>query len=96
VTEVNATINGMIADGRVDELMPYLTDEKLSKYALVKTINKIDQQMEDFRALRKLVAGDKSISGEEKRRIIDEIEQSENEMLRFYNIPAMRKEIAGL
>jgi len=96
VTEVNATINGMIADGRVDELMPYLTDEKLNKYALVQTINDIDQQMEEFRALRKLVAGDKSMSGEAKRKVIDEIEQSENELLRFYNIPAMRKEIAGL
>ena len=96
VTEVNATINGMIADGRVDELMPYLTDEKLNKYALVQTINDIDQQMEEFRALRKLVAGDKSMSGEAKRKVIDEIEQSENELLKFYNIPAMRKEIAGL
>jgi len=96
VTEVNATVNGMVADGRVDELMPYLTDEKLNKYALVQTINEIDQQMEDFRALRKLVAGDKSMGGEEKRRVIDEIERTENEMLKFYNIPAMRKNIAGL
>jgi hypothetical protein len=96
VTEVNATISGMIADGRVDELMPYLTDEKLNKYALVQTINQIDQQMEEFRALRKLVAGDKSMDGEAKRKVIDEIEQSENELLKFYNIPAMRKEIAGL
>jgi hypothetical protein len=96
VTEVNATINGMIADGRVDELMPYLTDEKLNKYALVQTINEIDQQMEDFRALRKLVAGDKSMGGEEKRRVIDDIDRTENELLKFYNIPAMRKNIAGL
>jgi hypothetical protein len=96
VTEVNATINGMIADGRVDELMPYLTDEKLNKYALVQTINEIDQQMEDFRAMRKLVAGDKTLGGEEKRRIIDEIEQTENQLLKFYNIPQMRKNIAGL
>jgi hypothetical protein len=96
VTEVNATINGMIADGRVDELMPYLTDEKLNKYALVQTINEIDQQMEDFRALRKLVAGDKSMGGEEKRKVIDDIDRTENELLKFYNIPAMRKNIAGL
>jgi hypothetical protein len=96
VTEVNATINGMIADGRVDELMPYLTDEKLNKYALVQTINDIDQQMEEFRALRKLVAGDKSMDGEAKRKVIDDIDRTENELLKFYNIPAMRKEIAGL
>jgi hypothetical protein len=96
VTEVNATINGMIADGREDELMPYLTDEKLNKYALVQTINEIDQQMEDFRALRKLVAGDKSMGGEEKRRVIDDIDRTENELLKFYNVPAMRKNIAGL
>lgn len=96
VTEVNATINGMIADGRTDELMPYLSDEKLSKYALVQTMNEIDQQMEDFRALRKLVAGDKSMGGEEKRKIIDDIDRTENELLKFYNIPAMRKNIAGL
>jgi hypothetical protein len=52
--------------------------------------------MEEFRALRKLVAGDKSMDGDAKRKVIDEIEQSENELLKFYNIPAMRKEIAGL
>ena len=96
VTEVNATINGMIADGRTDELMPYLSDEKLSKYALVQTINEIDQQMEDLRALRKLVAGDKSMGGGEKRKAIDDIDRTENELLKFYNIPAMRKNIAGL
>jgi hypothetical protein len=96
VTEVNATINGFKADGRVDELYEYLTDEKLNKYALVKTINKIDQQLEDFRALRKVVSSDPTMSGEEKRRVIDEIDASENELLQYYNIPQMRKEIAGL
>ncbi len=96
VTEVNATINGFKADGRVDELDAYLTDDKLRKYALVKTINKIDQQLEDFRALRKVVSSDPTMSGEEKRRVIDEIDASENELLQYYNIPQMRKEIAGL
>ena len=96
VTEVNATINGIIADGRVDELNSYLTDEKINKYGLMQTINEIDQQMEDFRALRKVVASDPSMSGEEKRRVISEIEQTENEMLKFYNIPAIRKNMAGL
>jgi hypothetical protein len=96
VTEVNATINGMVADGRADELMPYLTDEKLNKYALVQTMNEIDQNLEDFRAMRKLVAGDKTMSGEQKRKIIDDIEQTENQMLKFYNVPMMRKKIAGL
>jgi len=96
VTEVNATINGIIADGRVDELNSYLTDEKINKYGLMQTINEIDQHMEDFRALRKVVASDPSMSGEEKRRVISEIEQTENEMLKFYNIPAIRKNMAGL
>jgi hypothetical protein len=36
------------------------------------------------------------MGGEEKRKVIDEIERTENEMLKFYNIPAMRKNIAGL
>ena len=95
MTEVNATINGMIADGRVDELEAYLTDEKLNKYAMMQTVNEISQNLEDFRAMRKLVSGDKTMKGEEKRRILDEIDQTENELLRFYNVPQLRK-MAGL
>ena len=96
VTEVTATINGFIADGREEELEKYLTDDKLQLYALRQTMNKIDQQLEELRALKKIIAADKDLGGAEKKRSIEEVEVTENELLAFYNIPQMRKEIAGL
>lgn len=96
VSEVTATVNGFIADGRIDELEAYLTDDKLQLYALKKTMSKIEQQLEELRAMRKVIAADKSMDGTAKKRAIEEVEITENELLAFYNVPAMRKEIAGL
>jgi hypothetical protein len=48
-----------------------------------------------MRRYKRIVAEDPTMSGAEKRDIIDEIEQQENELLKAYNIREMRKE-AGL
>ena len=49
--------------------------------------------MRDF---LKLISIDPTMTGAEKKDRLDEIERTENELLRAYNIPALRKEVAGL
>jgi hypothetical protein len=49
-----------------------------------------------MRAFRKLISNDPTMTGAEKKDRLDEIERTENELLRAYNIPALRKEVAGL
>lgn len=95
VDEVADTINMLKAQGRTDELEKYMTDERLSLLAYRRTLNRIDQKFEDMRRYKRIVAEDPTMTGEEKRSIIDEIEQSENELLKAYNIREMRK-AAGL
>jgi len=95
VDQVADTINMLKAQGRGDELDKYMTDERLALLAYRRTLNRIDQKFEDMRRYKRIVAEDPTMSGAEKRDIIDEIEQRENELLKAYNIREMRKE-AGL
>jgi hypothetical protein len=95
VDQVADTINILKAQGRGDELDKYMTDERLALLAYRRTLNRIDQKFEDMRRYKRIVAEDPTMSGAEKRDIIDEIEQQENELLKAYNIREMRKE-AGL
>jgi hypothetical protein len=95
VDQVADTINMLKAQGRGDELDKYMTDERLALLAYRRVLNRIDQKFEDMRRYKRIVAEDTTMSSAEKRDIIDEIEQQENEMLKAYNIREMRKE-AGL
>jgi hypothetical protein len=96
VDQVADTVNAFKAQGRVDELEKYLTDDKMNLLALRKTMNRIDQKFEDNRRYKKLILNDPDISGAEKTKLINEIEQMENEMLQAYNIADLRKNVAGL
>lgn len=95
VDQVAMTINALKAQGRAEELKDYLTDDRLQLLAFRKTMNKIDQRLERLRAYRKIVVADPSLSGEAKQTALNQIEQTENDLLQSYNIPAMRK-AAGL
>jgi hypothetical protein len=96
VEQVVYTMNGLKAQGRAEELEAYLTDDRLNLLALRQSMNRIDQQLEKLRAFRKVISNDPGLSGAEKKDQLDEIERTENELLRAYNIPALRKEVAGL
>ena len=96
VDEVADTINSLKATGRVEELEKYLTDDRLRLLALRRTMNRIDQRFEDLRKYKKIISADPTMDGAEKRRLIDSIEQTEIQMLQNYNIPNLRKNVAGL
>jgi hypothetical protein len=96
VEQVVYTMNGLKAQGRAEELEAYLTDDRINLLALRQSMNRIDQQLEKLRAFRKVISNDPGLSGAEKKDQLDEIERTENELLRAYNIPALRKEVAGL
>jgi hypothetical protein len=96
VEQVVYTMNGLKAQGRAEELQEYLNDDRINLLALRRSMNQIDQQLEKMRAFRKLISNDPTMTGAEKKDRLDEIERTENELLRAYNIPALRKEVAGL
>ena len=96
VEQVVYTMNGLKAQGRAEELEAYLTDDRVNLLALRQSMNRIDQQLEKLRAFRKVISNDPGLSGAEKKDQLDEIERTENDLLRAYNIPALRKEVAGL
>lgn len=96
VEQVVYTMNGLKAQGRAEELQEYLNDDRVNLLALRRSMNQIDQQLEKMRAFRKLISNDPTMTGAEKKDRLDEIERTENELLRAYNIPALRKEVAGL
>jgi hypothetical protein len=96
VEQVVYTMNGLKAQGRAEELQEYLNDDRINLLALRRSMNQIDQQLEKMRAFRKLISNDPTMTGAQKKDQLDEIERTENELLRAYNIPALRKEVAGL
>ena len=95
VAKVVGTVNDLGKTARMEELDIYFTDEKAKLYALKSVMSKIDQELEDFRAYKKLVLEDPNMDSESKKNALDEIETMENELLQSYNIPALRVE-AGL
>ena len=96
VDTVADTINALKAAGRVEELQEYMTDERLQLLALRKTMNRIDERFEKLRALKKIISADPGMNKEEKRDTLDQLNQTENELLKAYNIPMLRKEVGGL
>ena len=97
VNEVTTTVNALKAAGRADELVDYLEgDQKLTLYALRSTINKVDDQLGDIRNFKKIIAADPNMSGKDKKDAIEELEEAENDMVKAYNIPYLRKRIAGM
>jgi hypothetical protein len=96
VDTVADTINALKAAGRVEELEQYMTDERLQLLALRKTMNRIDERFEKIRALKKVISADPNMDKGEKRDVLDQLNQTENELLKAYNIPILRKEVGGL
>jgi len=96
VDTVADTINALKAAGRVEELEQYMTDERLQLLALRKTMNRIDERFEKIRALKKVISADPNMDKGEKRDVLDQLNQTENELLKAYNIPVLRKEVGGL
>ena len=97
INEVTTTVNALKAAGRADELVDYLEgDQKLTLYALRSTINKVDDQLGDIRNFKKIIAADPNMSGKDKKDAIEELEEAENDMVKAYNIPYLRKRIAGM
>ena len=97
VNEVTTTVNALKAAGRGDELVEYLDgDQKLTLYALRSTINKIDDQLGDIRKFKKIIAADPNMSGKDKKNTIEELEEAENDMVKAYNIPYLRKRVAEM
>lgn len=86
------TVNGLKARGQIDELAKYLDDpQKLGLYMFKSTINKMEQRLEDIRAYKKLISGDKTMSSAEKKDILEQFEVAESELIRIMNVPAMRR-----
>lgn len=97
VNEVTTTVNALKAAGRAEELVDYLEgDQKLTLYALRSTINKVDDQLGDIRKFKKIIAADPNMSGKDKKDAIEELEEAENDMVKAYNIPYLRKRIAEM
>jgi hypothetical protein len=60
------------------------------------TINKVDDQLGDIRKFKKIIAADPNMSGKDKKDAIEELEEAENDMVKAYNIPYLRKRIAEM
>lgn len=86
------TVNGLKARGQIDEIFKYLGDpEKAGLYLFKSTMNKMEQKLEDIRAVKKFISADKNMSSAEKKDALERIEITENELIRMINVPAMRR-----
>lgn len=95
VSKVAGTVNLFKREGRTEELIDYLGEDKMRVYALKGVVNKIEKKLSELRKYRKMVASASQFSGEEKRAITDRINQMEVALVRAYDIPQLRK-MAGL
>jgi hypothetical protein len=91
VAEVRDTINMLSREGRFEELEKYVTPERLEKYAFKGIVGKIEKQISELRKYRKIISSDTQMSPEERRRLVNEIDEFERQILRAYDIPNLRK-----
>jgi len=92
IDRVTSTVNTFRARGQIDELVKYLeSDKNLMLYSLGGMISKLDQQFENIRALKKIVSNDPNMSGADKKNVLEDLERTENEILKEINTPFMRK-----
>jgi hypothetical protein len=94
VDRVVDTVNLFKREGRGQELLEYLTPERAQIYAMRGVVSKVQDTLSNLRKHRNIIANDPNMSGEEKRRITDDILAREKEILSAYNVPALR-EMAG-
>ena len=95
VVEVSNTVNRLKT--RDPERLKTYLDENKELYKLHKSgvINKIDQALGKLRDYRERIANDKEMSGEDKRRIFDDVEKKEVELLTKVNLSKLRN-LGGL
>jgi hypothetical protein len=92
IDRVTSTVNTFRARGQIDELVKYLESEKnLMLYSLGAMVSTVDQQFESIRALKKIVSNDPNMSGADKKNVLEDLERTENEILKGLNTPFMRK-----
>jgi hypothetical protein len=54
-------------------------------------VSTVDQQFENIRAFKKVVSNDPNMSGEDKKRVLEDLERVENSLIEELNVPFMRK-----
>jgi hypothetical protein len=92
IDRVTSTVNTFRARGQIDELVKYLeSDKNLMLYSLGAMVSTVDQQFESIRALKKIVSNDPNMSGADKKNVLEDLERTENEILKGLNTPFMRK-----
>jgi hypothetical protein len=95
VSKVAGTVDLFKREGRVEELVDYLGEDKMRVFALKGIVNKVERKLGEFRRYRKIIASDSQLTGAEKRELTDRIIEMETQLVRAYNIPELRK-MAGL
>jgi hypothetical protein len=91
VSKVTGTVDLFKREGRTEELVDYLGEEKMRVYALKGVVSKVERKLGELRRYRKIVASDAQLSGSEKREITDRIIEMETQLVRAYDIPQLRK-----
>jgi hypothetical protein len=89
VDEVVRTVN-FLSERDPERLEKYLTESNMNLYAMRGYISTLDKHMKQIRAYRTAVNNDKTMSGNEKRAILDELHQYEIDLTA--DIKAIRKE----
>ena len=83
ITETVATVRKMKADGRADDLAAYLGESEQQQYfAMQKAATAISTRVAAINAAMRLIRFDKSLSGAEKRRQLDDLQRQKNQLFR--------------
>ena len=96
VGRVTDTVNLLINRQDTEGLIKYLEEDENAKlYILGQSVRAVQTQLSDTRALKRIINEDKSISPEEKTRLVNEIDKLDNDIIRIINIPYIKKNILG-
>lgn len=96
VGRVTDTVNLLINRQDTEGLIKYLEEDENAKlYILGQSVRAVQTQLSDTRALKRIINEDKSISPEEKTRLVNEIDKLNNDIIRIINIPYIKKNILG-
>ena len=101
------TVNLLYNRGDLEGIKKYLDeDDNAQLYVLQSSINNVNKQLSETRAIKRLINEDKSISPTEKTRLINELDMLDiylvrnlgltgEEQIYKYNIPYIKKNILG-
>ena len=107
VGRVVDTVNLLYNRGDLEGIKKYLDeDDNAQLYVLQSSINNVNKQLSETRAIKRLINEDKSISSTEKTRLINELDMLDiylvknlgltgEEQIYKYNIPYIKKNILG-